>query len=340
MQPDTTISTGALRRATLVSLTITLLLALLLIRVLVIQTADFERYQKKVVEQLTTESVINAKRGNIYDSNGVLLATNVTAYRIFISPRSIQKLDTIYGLAPGTTAKNIAAGLSEILGKYGVTYEQVLKQTTYTHYLDRTIARNVDEETTQKIRGFIDQCRYHDQIYAEAISTRYYPQESLASHLIGFTGSDGVGLYGLEYEYNEQLAGTPGKYITDRDSHGNEMPYEYESYIPARDGYNLITTIDSYVQAVLEEQLEITLTESGAKNRACGIVMEVHTGAIVAMATYPGFDLNNPWELNDIPKETRRQRVYPGSDEYISSAGICCLRPENKVITICRAPSR
>jgi stage V sporulation protein D (sporulation-specific penicillin-binding protein) len=335
LQPDTTISTGALRRATLVSLTITLLLALLLIRVLVIQTADFERYQKKVVEQLTTESVINAKRGNIYDSNGVLLATNVTAYRIFISPRSIQKLDTIYGLAPGTTAKNIAAGLSEILGKYGVTYEQVLKQTTYTHYLDRTIARNVDEETTQKIRGFIDQCRYHDQIYAEAISTRYYPQESLASHLIGFTGSDGVGLYGLEYEYNEQLAGTPGKYITARDSHGNEMPYEYESYIPARDGYNLITTIDSYVQAVLEEQLEITLTESGAKNRACGIVMEVHTGAIVAMATYPGFDLNNPWELNEYSQKKLDASGYtPGSDEYIKLSRDLLLETwKNKAIT-------
>jgi len=330
-----TISTGALRRATLVSMMVTLLLALLLIRVLVIQTTDFERYQKKVIDQLTTESVINAKRGNIYDAKGVLLATNITAYRIFISPRSIQKFDTIYGLPPGTTAKNIAQGLSEILGRYGVTYDSVLKQTTYTYYLDRTIARDVDEETTQKVREFIDTNNYHDQIYAEAVSTRYYPQGSLASHLIGFTGSDGKGLYGLEYQYNEQLAGTPGKYITARDSHGNEMPYEYESYIPAKDGYNLTTTIDAYVQSVLEEQLEITLTESGANNRACGIVMDVRTGAIIAMATCPGFDLNDPWNLNEyFQKKLNAAGYAPDSDEYAALMKDLLLENwKNKAIT-------
>jgi len=330
-----TISTGALRRATLVSMMVTLLLALLLIWVLVIQTTDFERYQKKVIDQLTTESVINAKRGNIYDAKGVLLATNITAYRIFISPRSIQKFDTIYGLPPGTTAKNIAQGLSEILGRYGVTYDSVLKQTTYTYYLDRTIARDVDEETTQKVREFIDTNNYHDQIYAEAVSTRYYPQGSLASHLIGFTGSDGKGLYGLEYQYNEQLAGTPGKYITARDSHGNEMPYEYESYIPAKDGYNLTTTIDAYVQSVLEEQLEITLTESGANNRACGIVMDVRTGAIIAMATCPGFDLNDPWNLNEyFQKKLNAAGYAPDSDEYAALMKDLLLENwKNKAIT-------
>jgi stage V sporulation protein D (sporulation-specific penicillin-binding protein) len=330
-----TISTGALRRATLVSMMVTLLLALLLVRVLVIQTTDFERYQKKVIDQLTTESVINAKRGNIYDAKGFLLATNVTAYRIFISPRSIQKFDTIYGLPSGTTAKNIAQGLSEILGKYGVTYDSVLKQTTYTYYLDRTIARDVDEETTQKVREFIDTNNYHDQIYAEAVSTRYYSQGSLASHLIGFTGSDGKGLYGLEYQYNEQLDGTPGKYITARDSHGNEMPYEYESYIPAKDGYNLTTTIDTYVQSVLEEQLEITLTESGANNRACGIVMDVRTGAIIAMATCPGFDLNDPWELNGyFQKKLDAGGYAPESDEYAALRRDLLLENwKNKAIT-------
>ncbi|HOA85172.1 MAG TPA: penicillin-binding transpeptidase domain-containing protein, partial [Bacillota bacterium] len=170
---------------------------------------------------------------------------------------------------------------------------------------------------------------------AEAVSTRYYPQGSLASHLIGFTGSDGKGLYGLEYQYNEQLAGTPGKYITARDSHGNEMPYEYESYIPAKDGYNLTTTIDAYVQSVLEEQLEITLTESGANNRACGIVMDVRTGAIIAMATCPGFDLNDPWNLNEyFQKKLNAAGYAPDSDEYAALMKDLLLENwKNKAIT-------
>ena len=201
MQSDT-ISTGALRRATLVSLIITLMLALLLIRVLVIQTADFERYQKKVIEQLTTESVINAKRGNIYDSSGVLLATNITAYRIFISPRSIQKLDTIYGLAPGTTAKNISQGLSEILGKYGVTYEQVLKQTTYTIILTAhaTSTRRLPENPRVHRPN-----KYHDQIYAEGCTGIILRKAFPTDRFTGVIASP----YGLE-EYNEQLPGTPG----------------------------------------------------------------------------------------------------------------------------------
>lgn len=295
-----------------------LLLVILMIRVLVIQTVDFDRYHSKVIDQLTTESVLSAQRGNIYDANGVLLATNITTYRVFISPRSIAKNDRVYGLASGSSADNIARGLAEILGEnYKITYEYVKKQTEYTRYLDRTIARNVDEETVKKIRGFIDVNKYNDLIYAEATSTRYYPQESLAAHVIGFTSSDGSGLYGLELKYDEQLKGTSGKYITARDSHGNEMPYEYQSYIPAKNGDCLVTTINSFVQTVLEEQLETTLIEAGANNRVTGIVMDVRDGSILAMATSPGFDLNDPWTLNDYSLGKLAASGHTeGSDEY------------------------
>ena len=299
MAPNS-ISTGAVRRSTVVGLLVAVLLVILLARILIIQTVDFDRYHAKVLDQMTTESVIKADRGNIYDSNGVLLATNITTYRIFISPKGIIQYDKNYGLQSGTTADKIATGLAEILGEeYSVTYDSVIKNTKYTSVLDRTIARNVDEQTTEKVRIFIDENKYNDQIYVEATSTRYYPQGSLAAHVLGFTSSDGNGLYGIELEYNEQLSGIAGKYITARDSSGNEMPYEYESYIPAQNGYNVTTTIDSYVQSVLEEQLEATLIESGAKNRVCGIVMDVNSGAILAMATAPTFDLNDPWELNE-----------------------------------------
>ncbi len=299
MAPNS-ISTGAVRRSTVMGFLVAVVLLILLIRILLIQTVDFDRYHAKVLDQMTTESVIKADRGNIYDSNGVLLATNITTYRIFISPKGIVNYDKVYGLESGTTAEKIASGLSEILqDKYAVTYDSVINHTKHTRVLDRTVARNVDEQTTEKIRVFIDENKYNDQIYVEATSTRYYPQGTLASHVLGFTSSDGNGLYGIELEYNEQLSGIAGKYITARDSSGNEMPYEYESYIPAQNGYNVTTTINTYVQAVLEEQLEATLIESGAKNRVCGIVMDVNSGAILGMATAPSFDLNDPWSLND-----------------------------------------
>lgn len=335
MAPNS-ISTGAIRRSTIIGLIVALVFLILLVRILLIQTVDFDRYQSKVLDQLTTESVINADRGNIYDSNGVLLATNITTYRIFISPKGIVSYDKTYGLESGTTAKNIAEGLSSILREdYGVTYDAVMKHAEHTRVLDRTVARNVDEQTTEKIRIFIDENKYNDQIYAEATSTRYYPQGSLAAHVLGFTSSDGNGLYGIELQYNEQLSGTAGKYITARDSSGNEMPYEYESYIPAQNGYHVATTINSYVQAVLEEQLEATLIESGAGNRVCGIVMDVNTGAILGMATAPSFDLNDPWALNDYSlTELNNSGLSEQSEEYLALKRELLLETwSNKAIT-------
>ena len=314
------------KRSTIVAIALAAAFVYLLLHVLVIQTFKFEKYQEKVINQITTESSIKAARGKIYDCNGAIIATNVTAYRVFISPRGIKQaenrtsLDTFFfkdrfemsqeevdsGL---THTEFIANNLAKILG---VDYEYVLKQTTYTSYLDRTIARNVDSDLAEKVRKFIADNDLQDEVFLEAINTRYYPYSSLASSVVGFTTSDGIGVYGLELQYNSQLKGTDGKYITARDSSGNEMPYEYESYIPAKDGYNITTTIDVAMQAVLEEQLNTTLKESGAVNRACAIIIDVETFAIKAMATAPGFDLNDPWTLDEY---FNLELEYPKYDE-------------------------
>lgn len=287
-----------LKRSLVAELLILAIFAVLLIRVFLIQTLDFEKYQAKVIDQLTVESAVAADRGNIYDRNGRLLATNVTAYRIFIAPRTIQGVqEEKYGREGNQQAQMIAAGLSEILEN--VTYEYILTQTTYTTKLDRTVARNVNEETAEAVRAFVKENDLSTQVYLEAVSIRYYPYGSLAAHLIGFTSSDGEGLYGIEYQYNDQLKGTPGKYVTARDTYGNEMPYRYSSYIEAVDGNNVHSTLDVTVQAILEEQLNATRIESGANNRVCGIVMDVETAEILAMATSPGFDLNNAWALDE-----------------------------------------
>lgn len=323
-----------LKRSLVVELLMLAVFIALLLRVLLIQTLDFEKYQSKVIDQLTVESAVAADRGNIYDRQGRLLATNVTAYRVFIAPRTIQTVqEEEYGAEGTQQAQLIAAGLSEILED--VTYDFIMEQTTYTTKLDRTVARNVDEETAEEIRAFIKDNKLNTQVYLEAVSIRYYPYGSLASHLIGFTSSDGEGLYGIEYQYNDQLKGTPGKYITARDTYGNEMPYRYSSYIEAIDGSDVYSTIDATVQAILEEQLAATRIESGALNRVCGIVMDVETSEILAMATSPGFDLNDAWTLDeDSMKKLLESGYAEDSEEYTAlSRDLLLGMWANKAIT-------
>lgn len=293
-----------------------LLFGVLLVRILLFQTVGYQRYQQKVIEQMTTETRVNASRGNIYDANGVVLATNISTYRVFISPSSIAAAQVEQNKTGDGVQLDVllAENLSSILD---VSYEFVLKQTTYTKYLDRTLKKEVSEETADRVRAFIDEYGLQRMVYLETTHTRYYPYQSLASHVLGFTGSDGTGLYGLEYYYNELLSGTDGRYVTARDAQGNEMPYSYKEYIEAEDGYHVNTTIDVFVQSALEEQLEAAYIESAAQNRAAGIVMNVNTGEILAMATYPYFDLNDPWILDYQSAEKLENSPYlDGTDEY------------------------
>ena len=295
-----------------------LLFSALLVRIFLLQTVKYDYYRQKVLAQITTESSVNASRGNIYDANGVLLATNVTTYRVFISPSSIARAQSKHDQKGSNIRLDtlISENLSQILN---VSYDYVLKQTTYTKYLDRTIAREVDEDTADLVRAFIDEYELEQMIYLESSYTRHYPYSSLASHVLGFTGSDGTGLYGLEFQYDKMLCGTNGRYVTARDSSGNEMPYAYKEYIPAQNGYNVNTTIDVFVQSALEEQLKNAYLASGGENRAAGIVMNVKTGAVLGMAVYPDFNLNSPRDLDEQSLSILQSLGYEvGSDAYNS----------------------
>lgn len=327
---DGAIKSNALKRSSLVGLLIFAVFGILLVRILIIQTVDFDKYQSKVINQMTTESSVPANRGKIYDRNGNVLATNITMYRVFISPSGIKAAEEESGI---NYSEGIAGGLSSILG---VSYDDVYKQATqYTQYLDRTIKRKVDENTADTVREFIAEYELENMIYLEAQSTRHYPADSLASHVLGFTNSDGEGLYGLELQYDEYLCGVDGYYIKARDSYGQEMPFEYSSYIDAIDGYNLTTTIDSTIQSFLEEQLEATVVDHEVQNRACGIVMDVNTGAVLAMATSSPFDLNDPWKLDDELQEILDKSGYEeGSDEYNDlSRDLLTTMWSNKAVT-------
>ena len=291
------VSAGIVQRSRVLLIMVAVLFAALLIRVLYLQTAEYDRYQKKVIEQMTTQSEVQADRGNIYDANGVAIATNITTYRVFISPSSIaeEQSEKNQNGEDIQLADMISKRLSELLG---VSYDFVFKETERTRYLDRTIKKGVTEAKADQVRAFIAEYGLQRMIYLEATNTRYYPYSTLASHAVGFAGSDGTGLYGLEFSYNSLLAGSNGRFITARDARGNEMPYEYEEYVEAEDGYDLHTTLDVFVQSALEEQVEKAYVEAGGENRAAGIVMDVNTGAILGMAVYPNFDLNSPWTLD------------------------------------------
>ena len=303
--------TGTVKRAGIIGIFIALAFLLLLLRILKYQTLDYKKYRDKVQNQITTEAEVIADRGKIYDRNGVLLATSATTYRVFIAPRIVAQVSEEQKLKYDVL---IATELAPILE---VEYDYILQQTTYTKYMDRTLARNVDEEVAAKVRKVIKDNDLEDMVFLQAGTTRYYPNGTLACHALGFTGSDGAGQYGLELKYNSVLAGTNGKYITARDSHGNEMPYEYQSYIEAKDGNSIITTLDINVQSVLEEQLRTAYIESGGQNRATGMVINVKTGEMLAMATYPFFDLNDPRKLNQEDQAILdASDMEPNSEEY------------------------
>ena len=327
------ISTRAIKRSTWVGIIIFAVFFVLMLRVLWIQTVDFEKYQYKVINQLTTQSKVVADRGKIYDRNGNILATNVTTYRVFVSPSAIAMAQSESEDSAKNYSEVISKGLSELLD---VEYSFVLEQITeYANKLDRTIVRKVYEEDADKIREFIAAEGLEDMIYLEAQSTRYYPGDTLAAQLIGFTGSDGKGLFGLEIQYDTYLSGVDGYYIKARDSYGREMPYDYASYIDAINGYNLNTTLDKTVQGFLEEQLAATVADHEAENRACGIVVDVKTGAILAMATSSPANLNDYAKLDGIlADELKYSGLEPDSEEYSALASsLMQIMWSNKAVT-------
>jgi stage V sporulation protein D (sporulation-specific penicillin-binding protein) len=327
------VNRGFLKRAAVLFGALLLIFALLLVRIAVIQTVDFEAYQNKVIEQMTTRSPTGAERGEIYDRNGNVLATNVTTYRVFLSPSAISGAQrALDGKKTDSISRQIASELSELLG---IDHEKIYKKTQKSGRLDETLLRDADEETAEALRKWILEKNMIGLVFLEATSKRYYPYGSLASHIIGFTSTDGVGLYGLEYQYNELIGGTDGYYVTARDSRGNELPVPYKDYVPATDGANITTTIDSFVQAVLEEQLENAVVDSGALNRACGVLMDVRTGEILALAVYPSYDLNDPHELAAYYKQKLLSSgLEKGSEAYSALAGQYLLESwSNKALT-------
>ena len=286
-------------------------LAFLITNLFSLQIINYAHYKDKVYDQITTTSSLKAKRGSIYDANMNILATDKTVWRIFVSSREIKKKSSEDNKA---YAEAISKGLSDILS---LDYATVYKKISNSNVLDITVKKNANENEYERILKFIKNGGLESMVFTEAQTSRYYPEGTLAAHVLGFTGSDLQGLYGLEYSYDKILKGSDGYYVYAKDANGNALPNEYASYVPAADGYSIVTTLDSYLQEKLEEQLETIRINHSVENRVTGIVMDTKTGAILAMATTSAFDPNSPYELDALSQiKLDTSGLTEGSEEY------------------------
>ena len=246
-----------------------------------LQIKQHDELKTLAVRQQTLRTTVEASRGTIYDKNGDILALSSTAENVCVSPLDVAKNEQDQDL--------IANGLGEILG---VDPSGILDDMKDTASQYKVIKKKVEQETADKVRVFISDNDIKG-VFLEPTSKRYYPYSSLAAHVIGFVNANG-GAYGLEAVYDEELTGEKGMVVSARDANGNALLYQYEQYFDAENGDSLVTTLDKTVQYYLEKGLEELESRYGTGVGATGIVMDVNTGGILAMASLPTYDLNAP----------------------------------------------
>ena len=249
-----------------------------------VSVIDSKELSAMATDQQQSSFDIKAKRGTIYDRNNKVLAQSTTVWDVIISPGDIEKNEP-------ENREFICKGISDILGVKYETLTEACKDTSSRYYV---VKKKVDRSTVEKINNFVlknNLNRY--SVYTVENSERSYPNGTLAASVLGFVNENEEG-YGIEAYYNSYLKGTDGRVITTTDAHGNAMPYDYSARYSAKDGNSLVLTIDETLQYYLEKNLEITVSQHKLANRSTGIIMNAKTGAIVAMATSPGFDPNDP----------------------------------------------
>jgi len=258
---------------------------LLVVRLGYIQLIQGEELQSKAYKQQALDRNINPKRGIIYDSTGkYILAVSSTVYTITVNPTNIDK----------ENKEKVATTLSKI---FELDYEKVLKKVKKRSSIE-TIIKKVDKEKTDELRQWMKENNIITGINIDEDTKRYYPYVDLASQVIGFCGADNQGLDGIEARWEKELAGMPGKIERVSNATGQEIGKEGESYTPAIDGNNIILSIDMTIQSVVEKYLEEACIDNVCTGGGNVIVMNPNTGDILAMATYPSYDLNNPYTIN------------------------------------------
>lgn len=274
-----------------------------------IQLINNEQYQQKAELQQLSDKPLSAGRGLIYDRNMKVLAQSATAWKIYIMPGKIKK-ESIRSLISKELPKII-----ETLD-YDSLYEIVCKQSNY-----EVVARKVDISVKNAVSDFISDNDLGSYMGIDEDSKRYYPYNSFASKIIGFTGNDDQGLGGLEKAFDDVLTGIPGRIVTAKNAKQIEMPVQFETTIDAQQGKSLVLTIDEVIQYYLEKNLEQACIDNIA-NSATGIVMEVKTGAILAMSTKPDYDPNDPFQVQNEEMQTLLASLTGEEKEKQTSAAL------------------
>lgn len=285
-----------------------------------LQINRHEEMQGMAVNQQTREVVVTASRGSIYDRDGNVLAVSATAESLYISPKDIaayveSQEESIAAAAEKAAEKGqsytapevrdqsyIARGLSRITGVDQAKIEGRMEEVN-NQYVE--VKKKMDQTMSDEVRRFINgeideegnevpekQRKRLQGVWLNPDSKRYYPYSSLAANVVGFVNAENIGGVGLEAKYNGTLEGTAGLTVSAKDNAGNDMLYQYEQYYDAQNGQDLVLTIDVEVQSYLEKGIETMLDKFDAANGATGIVMDVNSGAILGMASYPNYDLN------------------------------------------------
>ena len=260
-----------------------LIIICLIVRIGYIQLIQGKELAKLAYEQQTLDRKINPKRGTIYDATGKnILAVSSTVETVTVNPSNIS----------AENKEKVAKALSDI---FELDYETVLKKVKKRSSIE-TIVKKVEKERTDELRKWIEENNITNGINIDEDTKRYYPYNNFASQIIGFCGSDNQGLDGIEAKYEEELKGEQGAIQKHTDAKGGEIGEEGENYVPAIDGNDLVLTIDLTIQSIVEKYLEEACIDNVCTDGGSIIVMNPQNGDILAMANYPNYNLNEPYE--------------------------------------------
>ncbi len=302
---------------------VTLMLILVMVvvtfsRLIQIMIVKGEHYQTLASEQQLYDNLVTAPRGDIYDRNMNLLATSATAWTVYLTPNGINILED--EAKAEKIRETIAKGLSEILKlKYKDVYEQTKKESYYV-----TVKRKVDQKVADQVREFLTADENKDlnltqYIGLDKTTKRYYPNDTLASAVLGFVGDDEQGLAGLESYYDNELTGVAGRVVAAKNARGTEMTFTYKKVEEAQAGHSLVTTLDSYIQYVCEKYLDQAVEVNQIKERGAAVVMNVNTGAIYGMAVSGDFNPNEPFKLSKADQKKVDQETDEKKKEELRS---------------------
>lgn len=309
------------RTAILILLILVLGFGAAVLRLTYLTTVQSSELQESAVDLQLADTTVSAKRGTIYDANGNVLAESASVWQVVMSPVNFKN---------DKQRQAAAKGLSEI---FDLEYNDVLDDTKQqSHYV--IVKRRIESDEREKVLELIDTLK-KDYSCSGVIQLlddykRYYPKNSLASSVIGFTGSDDQGLEGIEYEYDSYLSGTPGRIITAQNARGTDMPFRYEQNVESEDGNNVYLTIDETIQSICEKYMQKGVEDNNVLNKGVCIAMDVNTGAILAMVTTDGYDLNNPYELS--AKDKKKIKSTPKKKQAEAESAALSNMWRNKAV--------